>query len=262
MSEIFSKILKDKNGKVLNVGSKCKQPDWGVEEGCVNLPETTVEFADGQGMIVTALTQWVEVGNTYDVAWNGTTYECIGQLNDIDGTAFVLLGNGEMMGAAGNGEPFMIMIVPESNYAQMGASAMVMALDGSTTATLSISGDAYHRIPASYLDKALQNSNKAHMFYVNNDGNWYANEGQTVQSVYDAINAGKTVYLNYNGRIFPLTQTFTTSDSGSAIYFSGTYVNSNTNEAVTHYFSVAGTDSITVTHWETKTTVTLNDNAI
>ena len=79
MSEIFSKILKDKNGKVLNVGSKYKQPEWGVEENGALLPEATYEINPdlGAAMVVTPLNASIVDGCVYTVNYGGVDYSLL-----------------------------------------------------------------------------------------------------------------------------------------------------------------------------------------
>ena len=192
MSEIFSKILKDKNGKVLNVGSKYKQPEWGAETSIVDiLPEaeyTASEEAQGAALVMTKPTTKIVGGNAYAVNYNGTNYNAIGA--DVGDGAFAL-GNAAVISEAfpATDDPFVIMFIPEGleeNYA--GAHALIVPLDGSTTFTLSIKGESetVHKIPAKYV---VNNA----VMRVNVSEDMVAD--MTYNEVVEAIEAGAHVYL-------------------------------------------------------------------
>ena len=97
-------------------------PDSGVYEGAADLPLTE--------------------GETYVVKYNGVDYVCtcstMTQGDEYDGmVTFYILGNlGAMTGGDDTGEPFVVMTIPS-----MG-EFVLYALDGSTSVTLSISGEA------------------------------------------------------------------------------------------------------------------------
>ena len=97
-------------------------PDSGVYEGAADLPLTE--------------------GETYVVKYNGVDYVCtcstMTQGDEYNGmVTFYILGNlGAMTGGDDTGEPFVVMTIPS-----MGAFGLY-ALDGSTSVTLSISGEA------------------------------------------------------------------------------------------------------------------------
>jgi len=73
------------------------------------------------------------VGETYTVRWNGTDYDCTAMDGgDLGEAGTFALGNIDaLMGTGDSGEPFVIMVMP-------GLALMAMAMDGSTTLTLSI----------------------------------------------------------------------------------------------------------------------------
>lgn len=184
MSEIFSKILKDKNGKVLNVGSKYKQPEWGAEE-VVLLPETELAFAmnDDLGMdcAFVELSQHLAADTSYAINFNGTVYNCKSIAAD-DGS--IVVGNATALGGAGNDEPFMLL--------DMGGMNIVVPLDGSTSATMSVARSDVHEIPASYLgtkDPLIVTVVKPH-----SQGSYDCSE--TAASIYAAVKSGRLVYLD------------------------------------------------------------------
>lgn len=187
MSEIFSKILKDKNGNAVNVGSKYQQPEWGAEKGAfVCLPETVVTVEDDEGSLATPFTNVPEVGKTYTVNWKGTEYVCDCQKFDMDGITCPMLGNGTDYGLIGNDEPFAIIVVPlDMAEAMGGIYAIIAPLDGSTgSVTLSIMGEAIHAIPAKYIESAMR---------VTVDANTKADK--TYEEICAAIEAGRFVYV-------------------------------------------------------------------
>lgn len=123
----------------------------GVGIGYV-LPEVTLEALeadDGMMAVTTPLNASITVGNEYTVVWNGTEYRCIAQGVDAEGTTIFVLGNMAADGGTDTGEPFLI--VDGSLYGE-GIGLVIMPLDGSTTATLSISGEIIKKIPSKYLD--------------------------------------------------------------------------------------------------------------
>lgn len=137
-------------GKGGGSASKYKQPDWGVEDGAEVLAESVIALEDGQAMI-SAYTKIPTVGNVYTVNWNGTTYNCTAfEFNS--GVSVIALGNGAAFGREDTGEPFAILATPEDMIEAAGAAGMLMALDGSESVTLSITGEAVHTIPEKFLE--------------------------------------------------------------------------------------------------------------
>ena len=111
------------------------------------LPETTLELSDGawEGDVLPVLT----IGNTYKVVWNGTEYICVAK----DGSPAGFAGNGVIgnmdaaLGTGDTGEPFVI--------GTMEGFGMMVARDGSTSATLSIGELESTPIPVQYMTNAL-----------------------------------------------------------------------------------------------------------
>lgn len=130
--------------------SKYKQPEWGVEDGAEMLAESVIALEDGQGMI-SAYTKIPTVGNVYTVNWNGTTYNCTA-FEYNGGVSMIALGNFAAFGREDTGEPFAILATPEDMIEAAGAAGMIMALDGSESVTLSITGEAVYTIPEKFLE--------------------------------------------------------------------------------------------------------------
>lgn len=95
-----------------------------------------------------------EPGNTYTVVWNGTAFSCTAVMANIDGLDAVYLGNGIVIGGEDTGEPFGIAVLPPDMMEEMGgATGMILPLDGSTDATIAITGGylAVKKIDEKYL---------------------------------------------------------------------------------------------------------------
>lgn len=188
MSEIFSKILKDKNGKVLNVGSKYQQPEWGSGKGVV-LAETTHNTADGELFITTPFA-FVD-GETYTVYWNGTAYDCdVVSVPDEESGNIILSAIGDVGGLSGElsgTHPFCIVAIVAEGFAPAGIYGQVIPLDGNDSFTVSVEGYKIHPIPAGYIEPSVM--------YVEAD-----EETATINKPYEelmaAINAGKCVILH------------------------------------------------------------------
>lgn len=108
----------------------------------VCLPETTVEFDPEkmEGYIVSAPENEIVTGETYTVNWDGAEYTCTAQSFDGLGVPAATLGNlGAMTGGDDTGEPFIVVMLPAEIAAEMGVYGVAYTMDGSATATLSIS---------------------------------------------------------------------------------------------------------------------------
>lgn len=170
------------------------------------LPETTVEVVDMREVLITDAFE-LTVGNTYTVNWSGTNYECVAQYFDMDGIATVVLGDiGGVTGGTSTGEPFIIVAYPAEIVAEAGAYGMVMALDGSTSVTLSIMGNVYQPMSANYLPAEMKPLiiNVDELEKVENADNRY---------VYDNPNELLARFLSGLTTIFHLNYT-----SGSTVY--------------------------------------------
>lgn len=138
-------------------------PSMGYTEVVEILPEIMVELAteDGDeeapytvGMIPTDFT--LESGKEYTVKYNGAEYVCV----CIDaGSGMLALGNADVM--AGNNpvegsEPFAIAYAPieydETGEIPITWTWMVCDIDGSTSVTLSITGEQTTKIPHKFYD--------------------------------------------------------------------------------------------------------------
>ena len=128
-----------------------------TEQDVPVLPETTVEIDpdSGEGYILDEFE--LVGGNTYTVMWNGTKYSCVAQSLSEDGLNGICLGDiGVMLtGEPVTGEPFVVVAFDREAAAEMGVSAILIALDGSASVTLSITGEVVHKLDAKYLPNTV-----------------------------------------------------------------------------------------------------------
>lgn len=84
------------------------------------------------------------LGEKYTINYNGADYECLALDGSLMGIAgLVGFGNvGAMLGGDSTGEPFVLGIVPLEAQPENGVAGIVIALDGATSVTVSISGNA------------------------------------------------------------------------------------------------------------------------
>lgn len=146
-------------------GKNGMQPDWNQNDDTqsdyvknrpfyagdivetVLVEESTVSFEDGGGIYVAQFpsTFKATVGETYEVSWDGTMYECT--CRDFNGR--LVIGNLSIVGEGSDtGEPFFMEV-----YNGQGIS--IMTIDTSASHTFSISGSVREivKIPAKFIDK-------------------------------------------------------------------------------------------------------------
>lgn len=122
----------------------------------VILPETTVEIDPEAGMGIIPAEFTLEVGKEYVIMYNGVEY-CVSNGIVIDGGDFedgIIIGNVGALeeGFWITGEPFAIGYVPieyDENENPIGYAWTVIALDGSTSVTLSIA--EAEKVPEKYI---------------------------------------------------------------------------------------------------------------
>lgn len=118
---------------------------WVEKETAVFFPETsfTADTLTDDGWPVTSpVSNKPAAGTECTVTWNGTEYKCPVQEAEGEGAMFTIIGNGEVVGLTGNGEPFMVMLVPDEVASAMGAYGAILPLDGSTSATITMAGES------------------------------------------------------------------------------------------------------------------------
>lgn len=124
---------------------------WVEKGGMVEiLPDTTIEYIEGDGHVAYIPSLVLEVGKTYIVKWNGTEYTCVGQ----DVSAFmetecaVALGELSDFGLNGNGEPFALIW----------AEGLVMAETDTTdpiTISIKTEREIVHKLDHKYLPDTM-----------------------------------------------------------------------------------------------------------
>ena len=133
-----------------------------VEQGYYNevVNDLTVEltFSDTEqhntGTFPRVYNPLLEVGKDYIVTWNGVEYKCTGRQAGFGELQAFVLGNvggtdfGKELGLIETSEPFAILF----NLSYPDLNGMVHALDGSTSATLSIVASKKTVIKNKYLD--------------------------------------------------------------------------------------------------------------
>jgi hypothetical protein len=179
----------------------------------VILPETTVEVVDGQGTILTPLSAVPEVGKTYAVSYNGTTYDCQALRFEDDGMVGVVMGNTDALGEPGGNTdaPFIVVLLPDGvmGYGQF------MDMSGATSVTISVKGTTSNAASGSktFTVTAEVDWNK---------GGEFSNVSHTVDQIIAAAETDHTVrmvvYANNGKYIIPLTAY---SDSDRTVIFCG-----------------------------------------
>lgn len=212
VDKVYHKIPGEYVGGV----GKYKQPEWGAEE-VVLLPETELAFAmnDDLGMdcAFVELSQALAADASYAISFNGTVYNCKSIAAD-DGS--IIVGNATALGGAGNDEPFMLL--------DMGGMNIVVPLDGSTSATMSVARSDVHEIPASYLGA----KDPLIVTVVNPIFGGGYNCSETAASIYAAVKSGRLVYLDidtgmqYTDELLPLMNA-----TDSTARFGKFYINPN-----------------------------------
>ena len=117
------------------------------------LYEGDIEITDMEGMPVAMIVNPIglEVGKTYNVNWNGTTYET--KAIDNDGITFI--GNLDIMNGTGDtGEPFVIAEYPAEIAADNGFYVFVLSIAGDTQVALKIAweGIVVYKIDDKYIN--------------------------------------------------------------------------------------------------------------
>lgn len=113
----------------------------------VVLEETSAIYA-GEMEFALTVPVIVEGGRTYTVIWNGVAYptKCV-EVNE-DGLVGQILGDyGLLTGGESTGEPFVMVVFPDGTLEEAGYSSLLLAIDGSTSITISILGGKSSSVP-------------------------------------------------------------------------------------------------------------------
>ena len=119
---------------------------FGTEIGEAQLlDDVRVTFEDGQAIIQSI---GLVAGKTYTVGWMSGEFNCVAvQANE----SMVVIGNFGVFGGDDTGEPFVIMDAPSEG------AAVMMSLDGSTSAFVRIAGEAelVHPLDAKFVPDGM-----------------------------------------------------------------------------------------------------------
>ena len=93
-----------------------------------------------------------EVGKTYTIEWDGTTYNCVSQAVDADGATAIAIGNGLLIDGTDTGEPFVIMYLSIGEVLVFGVVSIYDT--EATTHHFGIveNGEVVHKLDSKYVD--------------------------------------------------------------------------------------------------------------
>lgn len=133
ITQTVSETYTERSSAVTGVYRYYCQTDAALDDGGVTviLSETAITF-DEYGESVELFQIPLEAGKSYTVTWNGTAYQCNSAEIEDGGIVGIALGNYALMFDTGDtGEPFIVVYIH-------GHGLAFMAVDGSTSATISI----------------------------------------------------------------------------------------------------------------------------
>ena len=171
-----------------------------TENGEVDiLPEKTIEISAEGYYGMEPLNDSVTAGDTCQVVWNGTQYECTA----FETEGVTILGNGAFGGLDDTGEPFAIVILPDAQAAEAGMYYGILAMDGAAEATVRVyrGGMIYHRIPDEYLPPKTHwvSEEEAEVLAETQPGDMTANEIFFNAELKLMPEVGGTYIVTYNG---------------------------------------------------------------
>lgn len=196
-----------------------------TEESLVELlPEVEIAIdPDSMTGVIPVDPPELAVGQIYTVTWNGAAYECVGQEFNMpmdDGSMIyvgVCLGDlGGMMGGDSTGEPFVFAVVYPSMVEAMGATNMIMALDGSASVTMGVAGlvETVHPVPGKFMPEGTPWIDRFDDVILP-EMEWDSSAEGIYYIVGDkspVIDPTKTYNINYNGVLYERRPTANTTD--------------------------------------------------
>lgn len=195
------------------------KPFGEVEKEGYIIPETTLALSGGDGYLFEQPAALWANGQSYNVNWNGTDYNCIAAELDVTGEGNIgyLLGNMAAMGGDDTGEPFLIVGL---NSSVDGAWGLAYDFAGAETATFSVYGLGVftEKIEEKYI------SNNARTFTVNfsvDNGKMIADK--THAEIMQALCLGMNIRCLFASKVFT---EFVCDETH--VEFIGTEVSSNT----------------------------------
>ena len=140
------------------------------------------ELEDGAGQGMLPGTYDIEAGKQYIVTYNGTEFRCTSAYFGEEGVNMaVVIGNVDALtGTGDSGEPFLLMFVLPEFIEAVGVASAIMFLDGSSSAVISLSGEAeiVHKLPQKYYDAADWEAYTREKGHVLNKP--FGNDGETI----------------------------------------------------------------------------------
>lgn len=209
-------------------GGSAAQSDWNAAEGepgyvlnrthyiekqeaVVVLPETTIETPPDNDYVAMLEPFELVEGRSYVVAWNGVEYEC----GCFTGMGYLLLGNFVLFGMTGNDEPFALMIAD--------GMCIVMAIDGSETATISVTASAFeivHKLEGKYLPEGVPYSEVNSEVILPETTVEVVDESAAIDAPV-SVEHGKTYTVTYNGVEYQCEAIAMEIDSGVFVCYLG-----------------------------------------
>lgn len=130
------------------------------------------ELEEGAGLGILQGAYDIEAGKQYIVTYNGTEFSCTSAYYEEEGVnTAVVIGNVDALkGTGDSGEPFLLMFVLPEFIEAIGAASMIMFLDGSSSAVISLSGETeiVHKLPQKYYDSADWDAAQGESGYMKN----------------------------------------------------------------------------------------------
>ena len=114
--------------------------------------DTTME---GMFVIAQPLASNLTLGSSYQVIYNGTSYNCVCSEVELFGVKGLGLGNTQYMGGPlQTDHPFSFVAIPDDMVESFGVYGGVLALDGASNVTISILGvsEVIHKIDNKYIN--------------------------------------------------------------------------------------------------------------
>lgn len=135
--------IDDINGTLGIMGPMILNMSWdtlpGRPFGAETILPTAIRYADSdEGLIAITEEISLEIGNTYNVSWNGQVYTCECKPFNYAGSTFPTLGNPSIFGGEDTGEPFCIIIMDTLGEGVYGA---ICLLDGSDVVMVGITSE-------------------------------------------------------------------------------------------------------------------------
>ena len=198
----------------------------GVDDAVI-LPTVTLEpIPDMDGQMAIADVLEILVGEEYTVNWNGTEYKTKCVMPNVSGEEAEFyagaLGNVGLLGGEMTEEPFLIVAIVKEAVADVGIGALVFPIDGSASATVSITGfkGKFQKIDNGYID--LDSDVVVVDLYLTGhatSGGYESN--YTPDEILEAIHSGKDVkiYFADNSEVDVRTVFTVESFSGNSASF-------------------------------------------